>query len=238
MARDSEVGNSQSEVNDTTQKRVSRALERVGDHAVAVGGEIEIVHRAGQVEIGVGVEALDERAALMAQIGLHLEVRVERERRILAVLKLAAELAMQRGVREIGDVRAHARDREPAPRIGALDEIAAVPPIRIGHHRLTADLVEGDVLRRMARRAGDRQRAEHALGIARGPLQHLHAAHRAAGHREQRVDAKLVEQHRLRAHHVANGDDREIEAPRLAGLRDWSRPARSSPCSRRSRSGR
>ena len=126
---------------------------------------------------------------------------------------------MQRGVREIRDVRAHARNREPAPRIGALDEIAAVPPIRIGHHRLAAHLMEGNVLRRMARRAGDRQRAEHALGIARGPLQHLHAAHRAARHREQRVDAKLVEQHRLGTHHVANGNDREIEAPRLAGLR-------------------
>ena len=121
MARDSEVGNSQSDVNDTTQKRVSAPLNALATDAVTVGGEIEIIHRAGQVEIRVGVEALDERAALMAQIGLHLEVRVERERRIFAVLKLAAELAMQRGVREIRDVRAHARDREPAPRIGALD---------------------------------------------------------------------------------------------------------------------
>ena len=55
--------------------------------------------------------------------------------------------------------------------------------------------------------------------IARRPLQHLHAAHRAAGDREQRVDAEMVEQHRLRAHHVADGDDREIEAPGLAGRR-------------------
>ena len=159
MARDSGVGNSQSEVNDTTQKRVSRAAEGVGHHAVVVGGEIEIVHRARQVEIGVGVEALDERAALMAQIGFHLEIGVERERRILAVLELAAELAMQRRVRKIGDVRAHARDREAAPRARALGEIAAVAPFRIGHHRLAADLVERDVLRRMPRRAGDRQRA-------------------------------------------------------------------------------
>ena len=146
---------------------------------------------------------------------------------------------MQRRVREIGDVRAHARDREPAARIGALDRNSGpAAPFRIGHHRLAADLVEGDVLRRVARRAGDRQRREHALGIARRPLQHLHAAHRAAGHREQRVDAEMVEQHRLRAHHVADGDDREIQAPRLAGLADWSRPARWCPCSRRPRSGR
>ena len=195
-----------------------RAAEGIGHHAVVVGGEIEIVHRARQIEIRIGVEALDERAALVAQIGFDLEVGVERERRIVAVLELAAELAMQRGVREIGDVRAHARDGEPAARGCILGKIAAVAPFRIGHHRLTADLVEGDVLRRVPRRAGDRQRREHALRIARRPLQHLHAAHRAAGHREQRVDAKIVEQHRLRAHHVADGDDGKVEAPRLAGL--------------------
>ena len=32
------------------------------------------------------------------------------------------------------------------------------------------------------------------------------------------VDAEMVEQHRLRAHHVANGDDRKVEAPRHAGV--------------------
>ena len=111
-------------------------------------------------------------------------------------------------------MRAHARDREPAARIGAFDQIAAAAPFRIRHHRLTADFVEGDVLRRMARRAGDRQRAEHALRKALRPLQHLHAAHRTAGDREQRVDAEMIEQHRLRAHHVADGDDREFEGRR------------------------
>ena len=158
MARESEVGNSQSRGERDHAEARRRALERVGEHAVIVGGEIEIVHRAREIEIGIGVEALDEGDALVAQIALHLEIGVEREGRIVAILELAAELAVQRGVRQIGDVRAHARDREPAPRIGALDQIAAAAPFRIGHHRLAADLVEGDVLRRMARRAGDRQR--------------------------------------------------------------------------------
>ena len=53
--------------------------------------------------------------------------------------------------------------------------------------------------------------------IARRPLQHLHAAERAAGDREHRVDAEMVEQHRLRPHHVAHGDDGKVEAPRHAG---------------------
>ena len=120
---------------------------------------------------------------------------------------------------KIGDMRAHARDREAAARIGAFQKIAAAAPFRIGHDRLAADLVERDVLRRMAGGAGDRQRREHALRIARRPLQHLHAAHRAAGDREQRVDAEMIEQHGLRAHHVADGDDGKFEAPGLAGLR-------------------
>ena len=70
-----------------------------------------------------------------------------------------------------------------------------------------------------ARAGGDRQRREDALGIARRPLQHLHAAERAAGDREQRLDAELVEQHRLGAHHVAHGDHRQVEAVDAVGRR-------------------
>ena len=42
-------------------------------------GEIEIVHRAGDVEIGVGVEPVDEADPLVAQIALDLEIGVEAE---------------------------------------------------------------------------------------------------------------------------------------------------------------
>jgi hypothetical protein len=63
-----------------------------------VRGEIEIIHRAGDVEIGIGVEPVDEAQALMAQIALDLEVRIEAEGHLLAVLQLAAELVMQRVV--------------------------------------------------------------------------------------------------------------------------------------------
>ena len=98
-------------------------------------------------------------------------------------------------------------------------EIAPVMPVRIGHHGLPAEFVKRDVLRRMARRAGDRQRREHALRIGGGPLQHLHAAHRSADHAEQRLDPEPVEQHGLRAHHVGDGDDGKIQPPGLAGGR-------------------
>ncbi len=182
-----------------------------------VGGEVEIVHGARDVEIGIGVEALDEGRSLVAQIALDLEVGVEAEGDALAVLQVAAELAMQRRLGQIGDVGGHARDGEAAIGAFAGRQIVAVAPIGIGHDRLAADLVEGDVLRRVARGGGDRHGGEHALGIVRGRFQHLHAAHRAADGAEQLVDAEMVEQTHLGAHHVADGDHRESVAPGFAG---------------------
>ena len=135
-----------------------RILESVGEYPVIIRREIEIVHRARQVEVGIGVEALDETDPLVAQIALDLKIGIEGERRIIPVLKPAAEFAVQGCIGEIGDVIAHARDREAPPRIRALGEIAPVPPFRVGHHRLAADLVEGDVLRRVTGGGRDRQR--------------------------------------------------------------------------------
>jgi hypothetical protein len=71
-------------------------LEGVGQNAAMIGGEVEIIHRARHVEIGIGVEALDEGHALVAQIALDLEVGVEAEGRRFAILELAAELPVQR----------------------------------------------------------------------------------------------------------------------------------------------
>ncbi len=48
-------------------------------------------------------------------------------------------------------------------------------------------------------------------------MQHLHAAHRAADHGKELLDAERVDELLLRAHHVADGDDRKAEIPRAAG---------------------
>ena len=53
------------------------ALEGVGQHVAVLGGEVEVVDGAGDVEIAVGVEAVDEGGALVAQVALDLEVGVE-----------------------------------------------------------------------------------------------------------------------------------------------------------------
>src|SRR3546814_9141699 len=65
------------------------------------------------VEIGVGVEAVGEGEPLIAQIGFDLEIGVEAEGLGLAPLQAAAEFLGQPRFGKIGDVRRHARDREP-----------------------------------------------------------------------------------------------------------------------------
>ncbi len=80
----------------------------------------------------------------------------------------------------------------------------------------------------MTRACRDRNGAEDALGIERSPLQHLHAAHRAAGDAKQLVDAQPVDQHGLGAHHVADRHQRQVEAVGLSGYRiDRRRPRRA-----------
>src|SRR4029079_6339220 len=107
--------------------------------------------------------------SLMPQIGLDLEIRIERKSRIRAILKLAAKLSMQSWLGQAGTVRAHACQRESPARIGVFEKVSAAAPFGIGHDRLPADFVKRDVLRRMPRCASNRQRGKHAIRIARGP---------------------------------------------------------------------
>ena len=76
---------------------------------------VEIVQRLGDQQIGVGVEVLGELVALVAQIGLDLEFRVERKL-IAARRAAAAELSPSSLVRQVGDVADHARQAQAAPR--------------------------------------------------------------------------------------------------------------------------
>ena len=88
----SDVGNSQSLVKETRQKRVWRAAESFGQHAAVIRGEIEIIHGASDVEIGIGIEPVDEAHPLMAQIGFDLEIRIEAEGERVAVCSLRPNL--------------------------------------------------------------------------------------------------------------------------------------------------
>src|SRR4029077_19793636 len=121
----------------------ARALKGVGEHAAMIRGKIEIIHGTGNVEIGVGVEPVYEAQALIAEIALHLEVGVEAEGDLVAVLQVPAELSVQRVVREISDMRRHAGDRESFARARALLKIPALAPVGISHDSLPPHFMEG-----------------------------------------------------------------------------------------------
>ena len=106
--------------------------------------------------------------------------------------------------------------------------VVPAAPLRIGHDRLAADLVEGDRLRRLLGRRGDGDQAVRALRVGDGELQGLHAAHRAADRGQQLGDAELVEQQHLHVDHVGDRDDRERRAEGLArGRVDAGRTGRA-----------
>ena len=80
----------------------------------------------------------------------------------------------------------------------------------------------------MARGCRDGKRRVDALGIAGRPLQDLHATHGPASDAGQGGDTQVIQQHRLRADHVPDGDDGELKPIGLAGRRvDVMRPARA-----------
>src|SRR3546814_10564946 len=73
-------------------------------------GQIEIIHRPGDVEIGIGVEPLDKAQPLMAKIAFDLKIGVEAEGHRVARLQLAAELFGQPRFGQIGDVRGRSEE--------------------------------------------------------------------------------------------------------------------------------
>ena len=57
-----------------------RIAEAIRHDAVVIAGEIEVIHRTGQIEIRVGVEPLHERNPLMPQIGFQPESRHQKKK--------------------------------------------------------------------------------------------------------------------------------------------------------------
>ncbi|MNO74096.1 hypothetical protein D3C76_650820 [compost metagenome] len=187
--------------------------------AVAGGGRVEVVQRLGHQQVGVGVEAGRELLALVAQVALDLEFHAAQIVVELVGLHHAAEFLAHGVIREVGDVADHAREDQSALGNHALFLEVSAMELRVGEDRLPGYLVEGDVLRRQFRCAGDVQAVAHALRVADGPLQRLHAAETAADHRGPLLDAQAVGQACLAVDPVFHRDHREVGAVDPAGGR-------------------
>ena len=61
---------------DETKPRFCRG-KSLGQHAIMRFGQIEIVHRTGDVEIRIGIETVDKAQPLIAQIAFHLKICVK-----------------------------------------------------------------------------------------------------------------------------------------------------------------
>jgi hypothetical protein len=94
---------------------------------------IEVVQRAGDQQVGVGVEVLAELVALVAQVALDLELDVLGAEVQLGVAQLAAELGLHRIVRQVGDVADHAGHAQAALGHHAMGVEVAAVEVRVGH---------------------------------------------------------------------------------------------------------
>ncbi|MPM78721.1 hypothetical protein SDC9_125732 [bioreactor metagenome] len=174
---------------------------------------VEVIERARDEQVGVGVEVFAELVALVAQIALDLKLDVLRAvLQVDALAQMAAELLVHHIVAQIGDVTDHARDAQAAPGHDVVCiEIAAVE-IRIGDDGAARHLVEGNVLGIEVGRARHHHRVPHAVGILQRPRQRLHAPQAAAQHHGQLRNAQAVQQQGLGVDPVFHRHHRELRA--------------------------
>ena len=113
------------------------------------GGDVKVVHRLGDVQVSVGVKAIDELTAAVPEIAFDFEIDREVEAKGVFVAQAAAELLAHGGITHVSDVADHASNGESTGRWLAI-VVVAVIPIGIGHDGLPADFVERDLLGAMA----------------------------------------------------------------------------------------
>jgi hypothetical protein len=113
----------------------------------------------------------------------------------------------------------HPRHAHAGVRLAAGVVIVTVLPGRVGHDRAARDRIPGHSLRLERRGAGDDHDGVDVGGVAHRPLERLHAAERASGHRGEAANPERIEEGALGADHVGDGDHREVGAEGTAALR-------------------
>ena len=180
---------------------------------------VEVVERAGDQQVGVGVEIVAELVALVAQVAFDLELGLQRAVAESPVAQAAAELLRHRVVAHVGDVADHAGHAQaPFGHRAVGIEVPAVK-VGVGHDGAASHLVEGDVLRRQIGRGGHRDAMPQPPRILQRPAQRLHAAQAATHDGGQLLDAQAVEQPGLRIDPVFHRHHRKVGAVGRARLR-------------------
>ena len=127
----------------------------------------------------------------------------------------------------------------PMPALGraARAVVVAALPGRVAHDRVTRDRVPGHALRVKGVRAGDGHDGIDLVGKQDRPLERLHPAERASGHRRQPLDTERVQERAFGPDHVRDRDHREVRpvrpARRRVGRRRPRRPAAAAEQVRR-----
>ena len=182
---------------------------------------VKIVERAGDEQIGVGIEIIAELVALMPQIAFDLELNVLGRITVIGlalnqVSELATELGIHDVVTQIGDVTDHACDTQTTTWKRAIAQIVAVMEIGVGHNGAASDFVKGNVLGCEIGCTGNDHSMLHACWVLQRPAQSLHTAQAASHHGCELINAPCVEQTGLRMNPVFNRDNRKVGPPGLA----------------------
>ena len=112
----------------------------------------------------------------------------------------------------------HASHRQPSCRRLAVVVITFVP-IRVGDNGLPSDFIEGDLLRAVPRRGGDRDGSRHRIGVRHSPFQRLHPAHGSTRDGEQPRNPQMIDEHLLQPNHVPRRDYGKLQRVRTARSR-------------------
>ena len=202
--------------------------ERRGQRAAAVVGEVELVHGARQVQVGVGVERVGETLRLVLEVGLHLELRPEiaGDARGLGHAP-AAEALVPLVRRTVGD-RAELAGQPQAETRTAPGLVVAAAPRRVAAHHLPLQRAQRDGERLGARRAGDRDEAVHLAREQRAVGEHGHAAERGPDDRGDALDAERAQRLAAGRGDVLDGDLRESRCRTAGRCADRSTPGSTS----------
>ena len=183
--------------------------------------------------MAVGVESPHDRGAVIVEIALDIERAAERGIKTRPGRVLAAKAEVHAFPAVERDRRHHARDRRPSA--GKTPSLAYSPPapVRIGHDRPAAGLVQGDALRP---KCASRQPAAPTRERCRSAALPIRAPETRRSSRRSRSALSMPRRsirRRCGVDHVADRDQRKTHRVGTLRWSDRSMLDRSCPGSRR-----